>query len=98
MDDFGTESPESAMQAVIGAAIKTRAFSEILNGNAGIVQLRLQIAADAAPNGNDPGVKALAVEVFDDVDGDALGATWAKHGNDVNDFYFFHNLDEGLGG
>src|SRR5579859_1700925 len=93
MDNFGTESPESAMQPVIGAAVKSRAFSEVLDGHAGIVQLCLQIAADAAPNRDDPRVKAVTVEALYDMDGDAFGATGAEHGNDVHDFYFFHNLD-----
>src|SRR5215475_2244988 len=86
------------MQLVVRAAIESFSLSQVFDACSKLIQKPFKIASDSAPNGDDGYLIPLRVEPSDDVDGNTFSTTWAKHRNNLDYFYFFHDFSFAFGG
>src|SRR5579872_966072 len=86
--DVRPEFLEYPVQTIVGARVKSWSFAEKPGSQAGLIELLFQIRSEPPAIGNDCGLKALAIQTEDDVNGHAFGSAGTEVCENVKNTIF----------
>jgi len=83
---------ENRMQSGVHAVIESRPFAQVPNFYACFLQQTVEVAPQPPRERNYYWIISLAVQPSHDMNRHALGAAGAEHRDDMDYFYFVHDL------